>query len=178
MYNSEMLAERLKRTREQQNLTQRQLAEKSNITAATISAYEKGAKNPTLQNVMQLSEALNVSIDWLCGNDNNNTSLNNYSDIVLNIVRALDGIYYSIEDVTETYTDNGYYTDETYADIRIYDKVLQKFLFDLQKMVKLLNDGTIDRDILNSWIDGQLKKYDKPIKNINTERNEEQDLPF
>lgn len=67
MYNPNVLAQRLKISRVSQKLTQRQLAEKVNITAATISAYEKGAKNPTLQNVMQLSEALNVSIDWLCG---------------------------------------------------------------------------------------------------------------
>lgn len=179
MYNSEMLAERLKISRVSQKLTQRQLAEKVNITAATISAYEKATKNPSLEIISLIADELNVSIDWLCGNENGSAKPKTYSTVILNIVRALDYVCYSVETITE---ENLCGVDEfvvdKHADIRIYDAVLQKFLFDLQKMVKLLNDGTIDRDILNSWIDGQLKKYDKPIKNINTESNEEQDLPF
>lgn len=174
MYNSEILAERLKQTRERQKLTQRELAKKADITAATISAYEKGAKNPTLQNVIQLSEALNVSIDWLCGNENSNAKPKSYSDVILNIVNALNCVYYSIDNADEVFEDNGFYETISFADIRIHDEVLQKFLLDLQKMVRLLNDKTIDRDILNSWIDGQLKKYDKPI---NTGQPDEDNNP-
>lgn len=44
MYNPNVLAQRLKISRVSQKLTQRQLAEKVNITAATISAYEKATK--------------------------------------------------------------------------------------------------------------------------------------
>lgn len=64
--------ERLKFTRQKAKLTQKQLAELSNVTAATISSYEAegGTKVPSLDKVIALAKALNVSIDWLCGLSN------------------------------------------------------------------------------------------------------------
>ena len=70
MYNPNVLAQRLKISRVSQKLTQRQLAEKVNITAATISAYEKATKNPSLEIISLIADELNVSIDWLCGTTN------------------------------------------------------------------------------------------------------------
>lgn len=62
-------SERLKFTRQKAKLTQKQLAGLSDVTAATISSYESegGTKVPSLDKVIALAKALNVSLDWLCG---------------------------------------------------------------------------------------------------------------
>lgn len=66
-----IFARRLRKARERAKLRQCDLSEKAGVTAATISAYEsydgsKG-KRPSLDNALKLATALNVSLDWLCG---------------------------------------------------------------------------------------------------------------
>lgn len=59
--------------RNQKGMTQKELAEKIGTTPATISAYEssrEGKKiSPALENLVAVARVLNVSIDYLCGND-------------------------------------------------------------------------------------------------------------
>ena len=52
-------------------MTQPQLAEKMGVSTQTISSYEsvENGKKPELGNAIKLAEALNVSIDYLCGKD-------------------------------------------------------------------------------------------------------------
>lgn len=75
-------AKRLKEARSNAGLTQNELANLTNISTIMVSAYEnpnaKSGKNPTLSNVFLLASALNVSIDWLCGNK----PPMNYGDVI------------------------------------------------------------------------------------------------
>lgn len=50
-------------------LTQTELAEKLGVTNQAIATYEKGKREPNFRNLLGLSRALNVTIDWLLGND-------------------------------------------------------------------------------------------------------------
>lgn len=160
MFDLKILAGRLKITRNANNLTQRQLAEKANVTAATISAYEKGAKNPSLESVANLATALNTSIDWLCGNDTDLSEPQTYGDIISKFVKVLCSMNFSIERVDEFFDG---IARNWYTDIRIYDDTFETFLIDLGKMKKLIDEKTIDENIFNSWLDGQIKKYSIPL---------------
>ena len=64
-------SKRLKEARLKAGLTQAQLAKKAHTTAATISSYESVGeiKKASLDLVMSLAQALDVSMDWLCGID-------------------------------------------------------------------------------------------------------------
>lgn len=66
-----IFAKNLKKARENAKMTQAKLAEKADVTSATISAFERltaeEGKLPTLRVVRKLAEALGISIDWLCG---------------------------------------------------------------------------------------------------------------
>lgn len=65
-----MLAkERLKKLRQSFGLTQKELGSIINVTKATICCYEKGTRVPTLQNLIDLSNYFEVSIDYLLGRD-------------------------------------------------------------------------------------------------------------
>ena len=66
-------AERLKKARTDKKMTQKQLAEAVGLSTATVSSYENSertdGKMPTLDKVFAISELLDVSVDWLCGKE-------------------------------------------------------------------------------------------------------------
>ena len=62
-----LFKERLRLLRAEKNLTQTQLAEKLNTTQRKISYWENGATEPSLADLIAISEILEVSLDFLLG---------------------------------------------------------------------------------------------------------------
>jgi len=63
-----MLAENIKKLRKNKSLSQDKLARLADVTYNTLVKIESGAnKNPTLETLTKLADALNVSIDKLVG---------------------------------------------------------------------------------------------------------------
>lgn len=58
---------RIKDLRVDADLTIAELAEKLDISARTISRYEKGISEPTVSVLIKLCLIYNVSIDYICG---------------------------------------------------------------------------------------------------------------
>jgi transcriptional regulator with XRE-family HTH domain len=55
----------LKKRRKELGLTQNQLSELTGIAQNDISRYESGRMNPTVDNLIQLADVLNVTTDYL-----------------------------------------------------------------------------------------------------------------
>lgn len=68
--NKNTFSERLKLLRSSMNKTQKDFADFLKIPQPTISSYENGKNNPTIDVVSEIADKCNVSIDWLCGRDN------------------------------------------------------------------------------------------------------------
>lgn len=64
-----MFSERLRYARKRKKLTQEQLAAKVSTTKGTISNYENGYSSPSNEMLIDLAEALEVTTDFLLGND-------------------------------------------------------------------------------------------------------------
>ena len=62
-----MLGTRLKILRNQKKLTQKQLAEKINVTHVSISGYESGNRSPDTDTLQRLADFFEVSTDYLLG---------------------------------------------------------------------------------------------------------------
>ena len=62
-----MIAERIKVLREQQNMTQSQLARHLGITRSSVNAWEMGISVPSTQYVVELAYLFKVSTDFLLG---------------------------------------------------------------------------------------------------------------
>jgi transcriptional regulator with XRE-family HTH domain len=58
---------RLRAAREMRELSQLELAERARLQQGAVSLYEGGARRPSLQNLRRLSEALEVTTDYLVG---------------------------------------------------------------------------------------------------------------
>ena len=70
--------QRVKALREEKNLSLRQLAQLTNISHSSISAYEKGRREPSFDSLEALSDVFNCDIDYLLGRtDIRNKEANN-----------------------------------------------------------------------------------------------------
>jgi transcriptional regulator with XRE-family HTH domain len=65
----EIFARRLKRLREQHNLSTRALGDIVGTSNATISRYETGKRDPDLIVAHKIAAYFNVTIEYLCGDD-------------------------------------------------------------------------------------------------------------
>ena len=59
--------ERLKELRKLYGLTQRQMAERLDIAQPSYIRYENGSSEPTLENLLNIAEIFDVSVDYLLG---------------------------------------------------------------------------------------------------------------
>lgn len=62
-----MFGNRLSELRKQNNLTQKELAEKFDLTPKAISFYELGQREPDIDTVIKLAEFFHVTTDYLLG---------------------------------------------------------------------------------------------------------------
>ena len=60
---------RIKNMRKSLGLTQADLAKKIGVTKQAITTYETGIREPSFRNLIKLSRVLNVTTDWLLGED-------------------------------------------------------------------------------------------------------------
>lgn len=58
---------RLKKLRQEKNLTQKELADKLNEKQSTISHWEQGKQEPSMQQLYNMAKFFDVSIDYLFG---------------------------------------------------------------------------------------------------------------
>lgn len=163
-----IFAMRIKELRTSLNMTQRDFAGFIGCTAATLSAYENGAKSPSLEIVKSIAQKCNVSIDWLCGlseKTNDEDNIKTYADLIriLLKIQTLDLVPTKFdlraEEVYNSFT-NKY---DLKAGVLIEDEKIYRIIQDIQKMQNVLNDNTINQDIYNTWLDGFLEKYNTPL---------------
>lgn len=59
------IGNRIKEIRESKEISQRELAKKIKVKQSTISNYEKGVREPSLENIILIAKELDVSLDYL-----------------------------------------------------------------------------------------------------------------
>lgn len=64
-----MIDERLRQLREENRLTQSELAKKLGITRSSVNAWEMGISVPSTQYIVELALLYRVSTDYLLGQD-------------------------------------------------------------------------------------------------------------
>ena len=63
------IAERIRLTRQQKNVSQKELAELSNVNLKSLSRYELGTSVPPADSLKKIADALGVSADHLLGDE-------------------------------------------------------------------------------------------------------------
>ncbi len=73
------LGNRLKKLRDENNFSQKSVAQKLNISNATLSQYESGVRQPSYDVLKKIADIYNVSIDYLLGR----TDIKNYEEYTI-----------------------------------------------------------------------------------------------
>lgn len=82
---------RLKEIRKKKGLTQRQVADYIGCAPSVYSRYETGDREPSIDILIQLSRYLNVTIDYMVGNEPpSDDGLTDYEISLLSAARAAD----------------------------------------------------------------------------------------
>lgn len=64
-----IVGDRIRECREDLKLSMTKLAEKTGLTISAISQFEGGERDPSLDSLNKLADALEVSVDYLMGRD-------------------------------------------------------------------------------------------------------------
>lgn len=85
-----MIADRIKALREQQNITQSDLAKQLGITRSSVNAWEMGISVPSTQYIVELAHIFNVSTDYLLGvNTTSTVSVAGLSDKDIELINSI-----------------------------------------------------------------------------------------
>lgn len=164
----EVFSERLKSLRLELNMTQKEFAEKIGVTAAALSAYENNQKNPSIAVAKRISEKFNISLDWLCGlneQKNKDNKILTYADMFRLIIKLCDTDSFFGDWSIEYIEDKDPFLNETeiYASLRNYDETIVLFFKDWQQMHSLYKANTIDKHLYNLWLLDKLKQYENKL---------------
>lgn len=115
-----MIGDRIKETREKNNLTQSALAKKFGISRSAVNAWELGVSVPSAQYLIELSKLFKVSTDYLLGIDKAET-------IDISSLNSVEkGIIYSLLK----------YFESTKYPFRVSDEEFSQTLEELQLLKK------------------------------------------
>ncbi|MDT2767071.1 helix-turn-helix transcriptional regulator [Lactococcus raffinolactis] len=81
-----MLAERLKATRLEEKITQKEISDKLKISQPSYAQWEKGIRVPNIERLQELAKILNTSTDYLLGN----TDIKNQKQFDEDLEKSLD----------------------------------------------------------------------------------------
>lgn len=140
-----LVGKRLKELRRVFGITQQELGNILNVTKATICCYEKETRTPTLENLIDLSDYFEVTIDYLLGRDylvrDNQTGKNifiskeQYDESKNLTPTALKGESMKVENIIEKMTKSTKLSKEeinyiviNYCNGKIDDKKMSEFL--------------------------------------------------
>ncbi|MCC8072979.1 MAG: helix-turn-helix domain-containing protein, partial [Clostridiales bacterium] len=88
------IADRIKYSREKNNLTQTELAKKLAVTRSSVNAWEMGITIPSTERLAELTKVLNVSADFLLGiDDSEKISLADLNETQKHLVYELINIF-------------------------------------------------------------------------------------
>lgn len=124
-----VLGSRIKKERENLNLSREDLAKKLGVSYSAIAMYEQGNREPNNEIILKMCEIFNCTIDYLMGKSIYRTSqeeLKNYlkkeieEDLIKNL-KALELDENELEQAITAFLDNYIYISDEPTSIQIYD---------------------------------------------------------
>ena len=153
----------LKKLRTEKGISQRTLAKDIKVAPTAISCYEKGTKQPTLENVVKLAAYFGVSTDMLLGIDSTKeksyTNLGQFVPLFLALV--------------ENYNFFLYFDERSMGGcvIETSDPRIQTFIYEWKKLFDLYENGTINKDLYDLWIKDKIESMSQMSAEIPQEHS-------
>ena len=157
-----LFAQRVAELRKERGETQAEFSQRTGVRQQTISGYENGKVSPTLDAVIQIAKACDVSVDWLCGlSDTKRNKFTEYADVIMSLVNigeAIKGKLYLVMEEVEKFGYDDSWVEEEIA-LRIEDEEIQKFLKSWNDILPLVKSKTISGNLYSLWLKDEMRKY-------------------
>lgn len=90
--NKEYIGKRIRRAREERNITQAQLAERLHLSSNYIGLIERNVNTPSVSVLVSIADELGVSMDYLVGTHthSNDEDCSVYVDKLTNAIKTLN----------------------------------------------------------------------------------------
>lgn len=162
--------QRIKQLRQENNLSQRDFAERIGVTASALSSYEKAQKNPSVNVAVRIATEFKVSLDWLCGLTGESNRFQPDDTIPFDLPQALTLL---LELITHGILTIPKEIDEENDEIIGYDYsllevsgLLEDFLRDERAIVDLYANGAISEDNLRICVDEMTYRAAENIRRV------------
>lgn len=171
-----LFAERFKAAREKSGLTLKELKDRIGVSVSALSHYANGANLPPLDVAAKLAAVLGVSLDWLCGIDDESTSdfsIRNAGDYLrlLSLLLTTRVQEVLVKDQEGSFSTSGIVFGASMNDAYILiEKGRLPGHIDFsswQKILDLHRNNEIDEEMYSAWIEKKieaLSKYPIPYK--------------
>ena len=172
MNDSITLGMRLKELRQRLGVNQQKFADDLGISKASLGSYETGSKNPTSGVLINIAKKYLVSLDWLCGmDDERKIEVNTYTDFFKLLFLIEDTKLAKIRpcEMYEMAYNNGITMP---ARMEFYDGVIDYFIGVWRKTHELYEDGTIDETLYMAWKDKVFKDFDLDVLRTENQHKE------
>lgn len=160
-----LFSKRLKEARTEKGMTQKELAAASGVSAVMISSYERtdteSGKNPSLSVVYAIAEVLNVSLDWLCGRSEKQSTeaLALSTETILRALAVMFSALKKSEDICESSKPDYNYTEELYEITLHENSHIYDFTKEYLNVIPALE--YLPEPLQNAVIDKIIDKYAK-----------------
>lgn len=152
----EIFGNRLKKARIEKGITQAELSKLTTLTASTISAYEKCQKVPNLSSASELSKALGVSIDWLCGAESQGM-VDWFNDLSpTQILTELTYVCSLLGSEAVEVSNNNF---DCYAKLVFKQPKVVDFISGFKKLMELHESKILSDDLFNAGKHGLIDQY-------------------
>lgn len=155
----DIFAENLKKAMAKNNMNQSSLAGAAGTTPQNISKYCKGSVLPDLGIVVQIATALNVSVDYLIGNEDflskKNRECFSLSNLLEQFVLVADTLNFDIAECKCSFSEHNFGFDFEYLQLSIID-----FWKKWAQYRKLLEEQYIEQSDYDTLISTQLSNID------------------
>lgn len=182
------LSENLLALRKKAGKTQQEVAAKVGMTAAALSAYETGKKQPKLDYAVRLARYYGVTLDRLCGNESENSEEITAGEKFLYYLTKLceedESIPIEIEvhelpfdeypKFYENYKmsycvfDSDKFVENKiakikYITLKIFSPQAANFSIPYKKYLELYRSGAIEADLFRLWKKQRIKQLSEPL---------------
>ena len=166
----DIFAQRVKQGRLDAHMTQAELAKESGLSCASISAYEKGGKTPSVSIAAAIARALRVSLDWLVGLDDNKSPRPRTAEDCAQIMLDAIGTW-EIQGLIDRIEIDG--SAQEWLTLKLSDGLLLDFIQDWAKVHEMYTEKVIDQEMYEAWIEKRFRELRKaPASELRL------DLPF
>ena len=140
MDNKQVLAQNIKVLREKMGISQREVARRLQIQPTAVSAYERGEKLPTVENLIKIADFFDVSTDKILGREWRSVKID-----ILTMARSL------LDEFCFAWDDN-------YGVFWTESQKVAELISEYNHLRELVKSGQIKANVLELWMEDKRKK--------------------